>query len=118
MRGAEGRVVAAHAQADEPDPVGPDPGAVLKGVISLFPADSPLPPGAGIRSIPLVARTPLYAWSLLWRGTPGHPRLGALLRGFAEVGSGNRWLEYVPGRDWLPDVDQARVRHPGEGDAR
>lgn len=73
--------------------------------VSLLPADAPLPPG--LRAVPLVGPTPLYAWSLLWRREEPHPLLPPLLRGFAETGRRRRWLEYDPAADWLPDVDRA-----------
>ena len=73
---------------------------------TLFPADAPLP-DAGLRSIPLVAPTPLYAWSLAWREHHRHPLLDLLLRGFAQTGRARRWLAYAPGDDWLPDTDHA-----------
>ncbi|MFF8998217.1 LysR family transcriptional regulator [Streptomyces achromogenes] len=72
---------------------------------TVFPADAPLPDHAGLRCVPLVEPTPLYAWSLVWRESSRHPLLGTLLRGFAEAGRARRWLEYTPGRDWLPDPD-------------
>ncbi|MCP3757873.1 LysR family transcriptional regulator [Streptomyces sp. TBY4] len=84
---------------------------------ALMPADAPLPPVPGIRSVPLVDPTPLYAWSLLWRGDGGpgeggpvgggHPRLDALLEAFAAEAGRSRWLEYDPARDWLPEPDSA-----------
>lgn len=70
---------------------------------TLFPADAPLPGRAGLRSIPLTAPTPLYAWSLAWREAHHHPLLDTLLRGFTDVGRTRRWLDYAPDRDWLPD---------------
>ena len=73
--------------------------------VSLFPADAPLPPG--LRAVPLVDPTPLYAWSLVWRREERHPLLSPLLRGFTETGRRRRWLEYDPAADWLPDVDRA-----------
>ncbi|WP_217707136.1 LysR family transcriptional regulator [Nonomuraea rhodomycinica] len=76
---------------------------------TLFPTDAPLPDYAGLRSIPLTAPTPLYAWSLAWRETRRHPLLDVLLRGFADVGRARRWLEYAPERDWLPDTDHAKL---------
>ncbi|MDL4771125.1 MULTISPECIES: LysR family transcriptional regulator [Thermomonosporaceae] len=79
------------------------------GCFSLFPADSPLPDVPGIRSIPLADPTPLYAWSLLWRTGAGHPLLDTLVAGFAEEGDKSRWLEYVPGRDWLPEGERLRT---------
>lgn len=66
--------------------------------------------------------TPLYAWSLLWRGDGGpayggpggggpggggHPWLDALLEAFAAEAGRSRWLEYAPARDWLPAPDSA-----------
>ncbi|MCK2217047.1 LysR family transcriptional regulator [Actinomadura sp. ATCC 31491] len=76
---------------------------------TLFPADAPLPDHAGLRAIPLTGPTPLYAWSLAWRESRRHPLLDLLLRGFADVGRARRWLEYAPGRDWLPDADHAKL---------
>ena len=74
---------------------------------SLLPADIPLPEDAGVRSVPLVGPTPLYAWSLIWCGQDQHPLLSTLLRRFAEMGHQRRWLEYDPARDWLPAHDRA-----------
>ncbi|HET7018588.1 MAG TPA: LysR family transcriptional regulator [Streptosporangiaceae bacterium] len=69
---------------------------------SLLPAELPLPPAAGVCSVPLTEPTALYAWSLIWRSDDQHPHLGALLQRFAEIGQQRRWLEYDPARDWLP----------------
>lgn len=82
------------------------------GRFSLLPAEIPL--GDGVCSVPLAGPTPLYAWSLIWRRQDQHPALGALLRQFAETGRRLRWLDYDPGRDWLPDRDRAVL----EGQAR
>ncbi|MFI6581685.1 LysR family transcriptional regulator [Embleya sp. NPDC050493] len=77
---------------------------------TLLPADRPLPAGArGVRSIPLVGPTPLYAWSLLWNADRPHPRLPDLLRAFARIGARERWLDHDPTRDWLPDPEHARL---------
>ncbi|MGW8350864.1 LysR family transcriptional regulator [Streptomyces wedmorensis] len=70
---------------------------------SLVPADVPLPEVPGLRSVPLVDPTPLYAWSLLWRGGDGHPGLSGLAAACAEEAGRSRWLEYDPTRDWLPE---------------
>jgi DNA-binding transcriptional LysR family regulator len=72
---------------------------------ALLPADIDLPDRASIRCIPLVDPTPLYAWSLLWRGNDPHPGVEPLLRAFADIGGSSRWLEYRPGKDWLPEAD-------------
>ncbi|GAA2297395.1 LysR family transcriptional regulator [Nonomuraea roseoviolacea subsp. roseoviolacea] len=72
----------------------------------LLPADVPLPARPEIRSVPLVGPTPLYAWSLLWRGNGAHPMLDALVSAFAAEAERNRWLEYDPARDWLPENDR------------
>jgi len=85
------------------------------GQVSLFPADAPLPPG--LRAVPLVEPTPLYAWSLTWRREEPHPLLPPLLDGFAETGRRRRWLEYDPAADWLPDVDLADLPAATEGSA-
>ena len=76
---------------------------------ALVPADLDLPEHTRVRSIPLVEPTPLYAWSLVWRTADPHPGVEPLLRAFAEVGGRSRWLEYRPGRDWLPAGDAAEV---------
>ncbi|MFG2528322.1 LysR family transcriptional regulator [Streptomyces sp. NPDC048516] len=76
---------------------------------TVFPADMPLPDHAGLRCIPLVEPTPLYAWSLAWRESSRHPLLGTLLRGFTEAGRSRRWLEFNPQRDWLPDTDHPKL---------
>ncbi|MEV0533367.1 LysR family transcriptional regulator [Kitasatospora sp. NPDC050463] len=83
---------------------------------SLLPADCPLPDlpagpgGPGIRTVPLVDPTPLYAWSLLWRDTDEPPhRLDPLLGAFTEAARRSRWLEYDPARDWLPGPDEAAL---------
>jgi DNA-binding transcriptional LysR family regulator len=73
---------------------------------TLLPADAPLPDYTGLRSIPLTAPTPLYAWSLAWRESHPHLLLDLLLRGFTETGRARRWLAYRPDRDWLPDIDR------------
>ncbi|MFE3450951.1 LysR family transcriptional regulator [Nonomuraea sp. NPDC059194] len=73
---------------------------------SLLPADTPLPelPGLpGVRSVPLVEPTPLYAWSLLWRRDDAHPLLDALVAVCVRQAGRDRWLEYDPRRDWLPE---------------
>ncbi|WP_405454142.1 LysR family transcriptional regulator [Streptomyces achromogenes] len=70
---------------------------------SLLPADVPLPDIPGLRSVPLVDPTPLYAWSLLWRTGNGHPGLKSLTAACAAQAGQSRWLEYDPARDWLPE---------------
>ena len=76
---------------------------------ALVPADMELPERTRVRSLPLVEPTPLYAWSLVWRAADPHPGVAPLLRAFAEVGGRSRWLEYRPGRDWLPAGDVSEV---------
>ncbi|MFJ7338494.1 LysR family transcriptional regulator [Streptomyces sp. NPDC101116] len=70
---------------------------------SLLPADVPLPDVPGLRSVPLVDPTPLYAWSLVWRAGGGHPGVDVLTTALAAQAGRSRWLEYEPGRDWLPE---------------
>jgi DNA-binding transcriptional LysR family regulator len=70
---------------------------------SLVPADVPLPEVPGLRSVPLIDPTPLYAWSLLWRTGNGHPGLNRLTTACAEEAGRSRWLEYNPAHDWLPE---------------
>ncbi|MFI0451565.1 LysR family transcriptional regulator [Actinomadura sp. 6N118] len=69
----------------------------------LLPADVPLPPHPALRSVPLTDPTPLYAWSLLWRSNADHPLLDALINAFVAEAARNRWLEYDPAHDWLPE---------------
>lgn len=59
---------------------------------SLLPADVSLPEVPGLRSVPLVDPTPLYAWSLLWRTGNGHPGLNSLTAACAaEAGPVDGW---------------------------
>ncbi|MFB7538309.1 LysR family transcriptional regulator [Streptomyces zaomyceticus] len=81
---------------------------------SLVPADMPLPDIPGLRSVPLVDPTPLYAWSLLWRTGSTHPGLDTLAAACAGAAGRSRWLEYDPTRDWLPDLATDRAEaHSG-----
>ncbi|NUR29743.1 MAG: LysR family transcriptional regulator [Catenulispora sp.] len=73
---------------------------------ALLPADIDLPDRARVRCVPLVDPTPLYAWSVTWHRTNPHPDMELLLRAFADIGGRNRWLEYRPAKDWLPDADR------------
>ncbi|MGI5478754.1 LysR family transcriptional regulator [Streptomyces lavendofoliae] len=70
---------------------------------ALLPADVPLPETPGLRSIPLIDPTPLYAWSLLWHADSGHPGLDRLTAACAAEARRSRWLEYDPTRDWMPE---------------
>ncbi|MFC7917753.1 LysR family transcriptional regulator [Streptomyces sp. NPDC057386] len=71
---------------------------------TLLPADVPLPDDTrGLRTVPLVDPTPLYAWSLLWRTGDRHPGLDRLTAACAAHARTGRWLEYTPSRDWLPE---------------
>ncbi|MEU6389648.1 LysR family transcriptional regulator [Streptomyces sp. NPDC046939] len=79
---------------------------------SLLPADVPLPDVPGIRTVPLVDPTPLYAWSLLWRADDTHPGLDRLMTACATQAAQSRWLEYDPAHDWLPEPPTPR---PGDG---
>jgi DNA-binding transcriptional LysR family regulator len=83
---------------------------VLSGdpeVVTLMPADVPLPSRLDVRAIALVDPTPLYAWSLVWRHGDWDRRILRLLDAFAAVGQRSRWLEYDPARDWLPEAAPA-----------
>ncbi|WP_374985886.1 LysR family transcriptional regulator [Streptomyces fradiae] len=83
------------------------PGAAPTARTDLSAPAAPAPapaPGTGLRVIPLVDPTPLYAWSLVWCGGPeGTPASRALLDAFRRTGRDRRWLEYRPERDWLPE---------------
>ncbi|MGW1990254.1 LysR family transcriptional regulator [Embleya sp. NPDC001921] len=76
---------------------------------SLLPADAPLPEIPGLRCVPLVDPTPLYAWSLLWRAGNAHPGLSDLTAVCAAEAGQRRWLEYDPARDWLPEPPANRA---------
>ncbi|WP_063752655.1 LysR family transcriptional regulator [Streptomyces sp. NRRL S-350] len=91
--------------------------ATTPDAVTLLPADAPLPDLPGLRTVPLVDPTPLYAWSLVWPKHSPHPRLPALLRAFADTGRRNRWLEYRPDRDWLPEAeDSVGSEVPGDSE--
>ncbi|GAA0659424.1 LysR family transcriptional regulator [Kitasatospora atroaurantiaca] len=75
---------------------------------SLLPADVPRPEIPGLRSVPLVSPTPLYAWSLLWRTGNRHPGLTSLTAACAAEAAQSRWLEYNPAHDWLPEPPHTR----------
>ncbi|KPC61640.1 LysR family transcriptional regulator [Streptomyces chattanoogensis] len=81
---------------------------------SLLPADVPLPEVPGLRSVPLVDPTPLYAWSLLWRTGNGHPGLHSLTAACATEAGHSRWLEYNPAHDWLPEPPTDHSQHGGK----
>ncbi|MFI5678035.1 LysR family transcriptional regulator [Streptomyces cellulosae] len=81
---------------------------------SLLPADVPLPELPGLRSVPLVNPTPLYAWSLLWRVGNAHPGLKSLTAACAAEAGQSRWLEYDPTRDWLPEPPTNRLLTRGK----
>ncbi|MGW1768501.1 LysR family transcriptional regulator [Streptomyces sp. NPDC002073] len=88
---------------------------------SLVPADVPLPEIPGLRTVPLIDPTPLYAWSLLWNSANGHPDLTALTAACAAEAGAGRWLEYDPARDWLPlppDDAPGPAPAPGSGATR
>ncbi|MCQ4212537.1 LysR family transcriptional regulator [Streptomyces longispororuber] len=76
------------------------------GQFTLFPADVPLPDDPGLRVVPLVDPTPLYAWSLVWPTGREHPGIAGLLRAAARSAGTRRWLDHDPVRDWLPDTDR------------
>ncbi|MEV3860278.1 LysR family transcriptional regulator [Streptomyces sp. NPDC050095] len=76
------------------------------GQFTLFPADVPLPDDPGLRVVPLVDPTPLYAWSLVWPAGREHPGITELLRACGQLAGARRWLDYDPARDWLPDTDR------------
>lgn len=81
---------------------------------TLVPADAPLPDPTGLRSLPLTAPTPLYAWSLTWRTTPHpHPLLPALLHAFTTTAHTHHWLTYHPTTDWLPPPDRPKLTEGG-----
>ncbi|WP_042387877.1 LysR family transcriptional regulator [Streptacidiphilus melanogenes] len=76
---------------------------------TLLPSELPLEPGSELAVVPLADPTPLYAWSLVWHQHRPDPGVPALLRAFAETGRPRRWLEYRPGRDWLPEADRREM---------
>ncbi|MCU7826637.1 LysR family transcriptional regulator [Kitasatospora sp. DSM 101779] len=73
---------------------------------ALLPAELPFGPVPGTVVVPLADPTPLYAWSLVWHRDRPHPGVPALLDAFAAAGRRRRWLEYRPGRDWLPEAEE------------
>jgi DNA-binding transcriptional LysR family regulator len=79
------------------------------GLFTVLPADLLLPDRPGLRTIPLTDPTPLYAWSLIWRGDDSREQLALLHTAFADAARARRWLEYHPARDWLPAPDLTRL---------
>ncbi|WP_278265710.1 LysR family transcriptional regulator [Nocardia sp. AG03] len=81
---------------------------LLSGLVSdprgvlVHPADAGFPEVPGVRAVPLIEPTPLYAWSLLWRSGSEPPALAGLLAALVRLAGARRWLEYDPARDWLP----------------
>ncbi|WP_218670902.1 LysR substrate-binding domain-containing protein [Microbispora sp. GKU 823] len=69
---------------------------------TLFPADAPLPDHAGLRAIALTAPTPLYAWSLAWRESYGHPLARRPVARLRRRRASPALAEYTPGRTGSP----------------
>jgi DNA-binding transcriptional LysR family regulator len=84
----------------------------------LLPADLGLPDDPGVRSIPVISPTPLYAWSVIWPSRQEHPTLAAVLGAAAQTGRRRRWLDFDPARDWLPGHDRAQLRRQVMADRR
>jgi hypothetical protein len=88
------------------------------GTFTLLPAEIAVPPGAGVRQVPVAGPVPLYAWSLIWRGSDDHPLLRTLLDRAVALGRQRRWLDYDPARDWLPDPDRQALSPQTAGSRR
>jgi DNA-binding transcriptional LysR family regulator len=84
----------------------------------LLPADLGLPADPGVRSIPVMSPTPLYAWSVIWPAHQEHATLATLLRAAAHTGRLHRWLDFDPDRDWLPGHDLTQLRQQFMTDRR
>jgi DNA-binding transcriptional LysR family regulator len=76
----------------------------------LVPADLGLPDEPGVRFVPVMSPTPLYAWSLIWLAQQEHPMLATLLGLAAQAGRRRRWLDFDPATDWLPGHDRTQLR--------
>lgn len=64
-----------------------------------------LPTGSHLKVIPIVEPAPLFSWSLVWRTGDRHPALHRFIRRLADLSRTQGWLEYDPGRHWLPEPD-------------
>jgi DNA-binding transcriptional LysR family regulator len=76
------------------------------GRVALTGMEWAVPPGVGIRVVP-VRPVPHYLWCVVWRDDDRHPALSRLVEFISETGRKHRWLDYLPGRDWLPAPDLA-----------
>lgn len=85
-------------------------------LFSLLCTEVEVPDGGGLREIPVVDPTPLYAWHVVWRTAERHPVLPDLLSAFASTARDAAWLAYDPARHWLPEADQEAL--PGAGPGR
>ncbi|GAA3079985.1 LysR family transcriptional regulator [Pseudonocardia yunnanensis] len=73
-------------------------------MMTLVPADIPVPAGSGCRVVPLVDPVPRYPWSVVWRRDDADPALARFLRCLLAVGRADR--RFDARRDWLPEIDR------------
>jgi DNA-binding transcriptional LysR family regulator len=73
----------------------------------LLPAYLELPPGAGVRLLPVTGPVARFPWSVIWRADDRNPALAAFLRQLSELSRDERWTRFDPDSDWLPEPDRA-----------
>ncbi len=76
------------------------------GAATLVGAGMSVPDGQRIRTVPLVAPTPVYPWSAVWRRDRPHRLLSRLLD-IAGSGTSVRDMAEAIGPVWLPAADRA-----------
>lgn len=74
--------------------------------VALIGTEWRLPSYDGIRIV-AVAPTPQFLWWVVHRTEARHPQLARLLSLMAKHRRRERWLDFDPDRDWLPEVDRA-----------
>ena len=72
----------------------------------LLPAYLELPPGAGVRLLPVTGPVPRFPWSVIWRADDRSPALAAFLRQLSELSRDEQWTRFDPDSDWLPEPDR------------
>jgi DNA-binding transcriptional LysR family regulator len=74
--------------------------------VALIGTEWPLPPNDGIRIV-AVKPIPRFLWWTVHHKDARHPQLARFLGLIAELRRRERWVEFDPDRDWLPDSDRA-----------
>ena len=76
--------------------------------VALIGTEWLLPSHDGIRIV-TVRPIPRFPWWVIHRKDARHPQLARFLGLIGELRRQERWLDYDPDRDWLPDIDRANL---------